>query len=88
MKPPAPPVPSELIERIIHPHQREGIAFAELQRTTAVWPDELSRMIHALRDQRLIETRDARLYPAQRRRKKSEPVKPGFLARMKSVFAP
>jgi hypothetical protein len=86
MRPPAPAVPSELVERIIHAHQREGIAFAELQQTTAVWPDELSRMIHMLRDQRLIEARDGRLYPAQRRRrKKSEPL-PGRWARLMTAW--
>jgi hypothetical protein len=35
-------MPSELVERIIDAHQREGISFAELQGTTAVWPDELA----------------------------------------------
>ena len=54
MRPPSPTVPSTLVEQIIHAHQHEGISFAELQRTTAVWPDELARMIHELRDQRLI----------------------------------
>jgi hypothetical protein len=88
MRPPAPAVPSELVERIIHAHQREGIAFAELQQTTAVWPDELSRMIHMLRDQRLIEARaDAKLYPRSRRRRKPEP-RPTFWARLRAVFAP
>jgi hypothetical protein len=88
MQPPTPAVPFELVERIIHAHQREGIAFAELQRTTAVWPDELARMIHMLRDQRLIEARaDGKLYPRSRRRRKPEP-RATIWARLRAVFAP
>lgn len=86
MRPPAPAVPSTLVEQIIHAHQHEGISFAELQRTTAVWPDELARMIHMLRDQRLIEARDGRLYPrTRRRRKKSEPL-PGRWSRLMTAW--
>jgi hypothetical protein len=36
----------------------------------------IARPVAVLRDQRLIETRDGRLYPAQRRRKKLEPAPP------------
>ena len=77
----------QLVEQIIHAHQKEGIAFAQLQSTTAMWPDELARQLHELRQARLIETRpDGRLYPAQRRRKPK--VAPGSWQRLRAVFAP
>ena len=87
-RPPTPQIPSTLIERVIFAHERDGITFAALQSLTAEWPDQLSQTIHSLRDQRLIEARDGRLYPAQRRRRKPEPVAPGFWARLARMFAP
>ena len=83
MKPPTEAIPSTLVEQIIHAHQKEGVSFAALNSLTAIWPDEL-----AIRDQRLIEARDGKLYPAPRRRRKPEPVAPGFWSRLRAVWAP
>ena len=87
MQPPSQVVPPELIERIIDAHRETGISFFELATTTAAHPAELSRTIHELRDQRLIEARDGKLFPAQRRRRKS-PARPGLWSRLRAVFAP
>ena len=88
MKPPAPAIPSTLVEKIIFAHKNDGISFAELQSTSAVWPDELARMLYELRSARLIETRaNGRIYPAKRR-KKQVPAKAGFFARLRAVLAP
>ena len=88
MQPPSPAIPPELIEKIIHGHERDGISFAELWQTTAVPPDQLSRMVHGLRDAHLIEARaDGRLYPRARRRK-PKPVAPTFWQRVRAVWAP
>jgi hypothetical protein len=85
MRPPTPGRDLGLVHSIIA--SQPGLTIPELSQFSGLWTHELASITKTLHDQRLIETRDARLY-IRLRRKKQPPPGPTFLQRLRAVFAP
>jgi hypothetical protein len=84
MKPPTPSRDLGLVHSIIASQPR--LTIPELSRFSGFWTHELASITKTLHDSRLIEARGDRLY-VRERKKKSEPVAPGFWSRLINVFA-
>jgi hypothetical protein len=71
MKPPTYDDYPQLVARIIA--SRPGISFNELAISSSIWSGELASITRTLRDQRIIEARDGRLFVRERRKKVEQP---------------